>query len=100
MKHKHISNSFRQDIYNTLSVLKYHTGISIYKLLHKLSITRSTYYRIQHYIFRRVHRNFNANRIRQEEQEAVLDYARQEGNYNHRELTYRLLDKKDRKSVV
>jgi len=47
---------------------------------------------MRQYIFTSAHRRFSANRIRAEEKAAVIDYARREGNYNHRELTYRLID--------
>ena len=91
MKSKHIENSVRIEIFKTIKRLKEYSGISLQGLLNRLGISRSTYYRLCHFSFHRAHK-INVNKITAEEEAAVVEYALRHGNYNHRELAYRMLD--------
>jgi len=91
MKSKHIKNSVRIDILNTIRRLKEYSGMTLQKLLNLLGMSRSTYYRLSHFSFYRA-RRINVNKITAKEEAAVVEYALQNGNYNHRELAYRMLD--------
>lgn len=92
MKNKRITNIIRKDIVLTLTGLKHHTGQPLSFFLEQLGISRSTFYRLNRYIFKKAHSGLNVNGITPQEEAAVINYAKTEGNCRHRELAYRMID--------
>ena len=93
MKSKHISNKLRLDIVKTVSFLSQHSHSSFEGILKKLSIHRSTYYRLKTNISARLNRKINLNKITKLEISKVVNFAKKEGNYYHRELAYQMIDR-------
>ncbi len=88
---KHIPVEIQKEIKDTLKIFYTILSIKYSQTLKMIGLTRSTYY---NFSFKKSakRQGYNFNKIRGDEKKKVIEYANNNGNYFHRELTYRLID--------